>query len=201
MTGLAAQFGRVREDATAARVYFHTWWALRSLAYPDYLPVMNDHAYVDFFHAAHTGFLKLTFISLSKLFDREALGLGEPRRLLEAEGHVDAAALIRAATVPKTELVKKLLRIRNKSVAHTEKEIHRHAIYETNPVTPDEIRDLIDGICTALDDVGGVLGSGTRISDGQRQERAVMELLKRLDDCSTQQATSHGKARRVSHEP
>ena len=189
MTDLTAQFERVREDATAARVYFHTWWALRSLAYPDYLPVMNDHAYVDFFHAAHTGFLKLTFISLSKLFDRDSLGLAALRGLLEAEGHTSAAELIRGATVPKTELVERLLRIRNKSVAHTEKEIHRDAAYETNPVTPDEIRDLIDGICSALNEAAEMLGSSTRISDGERQERAVMELLPRLDHRSTQQAT------------
>ena len=57
------------EEGIASKAHFQTWWALRSLALPDYLDTMNDLEYVDFFHASNSGHYKLIFVTLSKIYD------------------------------------------------------------------------------------------------------------------------------------
>jgi len=66
-------FSLLFEEASAASSYFHTWWALRNLAMPQYLHTMDHHEYVDFFHASNSGFFTLTFVSLAKIFDTDPL--------------------------------------------------------------------------------------------------------------------------------
>jgi hypothetical protein len=68
--------------------YFHTWWALRNLAIPKYLSTMNSYEFVDFFHAASSGFFKLIFVSIAKLFDADdrTLGVRGFRELLSGSG-------------------------------------------------------------------------------------------------------------------
>ena len=59
------------DEGGAARAHFHTWWALRNLALPDFYETMSDYTYVDFFHASNAGHYKLFFLALSKIFARE----------------------------------------------------------------------------------------------------------------------------------
>src|SRR5688572_10747584 len=102
MSELRAAIARVKEDAGAARAYFHTWWGLRSLALPQFHSTLNNYTYVDFFHAANSGFLKLTFVSLAKLFDRDdrALGFSRLREVLAASGRVDDSTFLQERLAP-----------------------------------------------------------------------------------------------------
>ena len=182
MLAVPEALARVSEDASAATVYFHTWWALRNLAVPEYLSTMNNTAYIDFFHASNSGFLKLTFISLAKLFDSDdrALGIRGLRRVLEASGYSREAKAIEQRFAPHTDLVTRVLGTRSRSVAHNEAAISRDQVYETYGVTPDEIRDLVSEVRNTVNELSQAIGSLNSISEGARSERAVLAMLEQL---------------------
>lgn len=176
-------FRRVRDDATHARVFFHTWWALVSRAIPDYHAIMSDHAYVDFFHACRAGFLTLVFVSLGRLLDgdRRSLGLKGLQKVLTDHGYTKEATQIDKLLSCNQQVVERIRGIRNKAAAHTDREMTRNDVYETYQVTPDEIRDLVGVIVDVVNDVEESLwSSGLLISSGERQENAMIALLSRL---------------------
>lgn len=182
MIELRSAVFRVKEDASAACAYFHTWWGLRNVSLPKYHAAMTDLAYIDFFHTANTGFLKLTFVSLAKLFDLNvrSLGLRRLRVSLTVAGFSNEASLIEDHMATHSDLVSRIRSIRNKSVSHNEAAMTRDEVYDRYGVTPDEIRSLIAEVCDVLNTVDSRLGSPTRISDGSRNERSVLALLERL---------------------
>lgn len=176
-------FWQLFEEASAASGYFHTWWALRNLAIPAYLPAMNNYEYVDFFHASNSGFLTLTFVSLSKIFDRDtrAVGMKSLREALAAEGHTAEAEAVKNQLSPHKDLVGRILGIRNKSVSHNQADLSLDEVYETYRVTANEIRQLINDVCAVMNMVAKALGSTNSISDGSRHEKAVIKLLEALE--------------------
>lgn len=101
------------EEGIAARAHFQVWWALRNLAIPEYLPVMNDGSYVDFFHASNSGHCKLFFLALSKVFDRDTrvAGISGLKRALRSEGHTHIALRIAREMKPIDSFVKKLTQL------------------------------------------------------------------------------------------
>lgn len=179
-------FQRVQEEAKKSCMYFHTWWGLVNRALPEHASTINDLSYVDFFHAANSGFFELIFVSLSKLFDRtksgnqEALGFRRFRKMLKQQGYVEEAHLIEQRLSPKEDLVSRIRSIRDRTISHNEAVLTREAVFEQYGITPDEIRELIHDICDVLNEVGRRIGYPTGISDGERSERAVIALLEAL---------------------
>ena len=179
-------FRRIQEEAKKSRMYFHTWWGLVNRALPEHASTINDWSYVDFFHAANSGFFELIFVSLSKLFDRtksgnqEALGFRRFRKMLKQQGYVEEAHLIEQRLSPKADLVKRIRSIRDRTISHNEAALTREAVFEQYGITPDEIRELIHDICNVLNEVGRRIGYPTGISDGEHSERAVIALLQAL---------------------
>jgi hypothetical protein len=170
------------EEGIAARAHFQTWWALRNLAIPTYLPTMNDMAYVDFFHASNSAHYKLYFIAISKIYDRDprVAGISELRKALKAEGRDDLARYIQQQLKPLTGLLKKVLAIRNKVIAHNEFSLPRTKVYQIHGVTPNQIRDLIDQTCEVINHVAREIGFSNTIFDSDRHQRATISMLERL---------------------
>ena len=56
----------------------------------------------------------------------------------------------------------------------------RDEVFEAYGVTPNEIRALVEAVRTVLNEAGRRLGWPTVISEGERQERATMAILRRL---------------------
>ena len=182
-TQVSRAFNRVRDDATHAHVFFHTWWALVAEALPEYHATMSDSAHVDFFHACRAGFLTLVFVSLGRLLDRnrKSLGLKRLQSVLGEHGHTREASQIDNLLSRNHDLVERIRGIRNKASAHTDRELTRDDVYAMYQVTPDEIRKLMSGIVEVVNDVERSLwASGLLISSGQRQEDATIALLRRL---------------------
>ena len=177
-----AAFGRVREEATKSCAYFHTWWSLRNLAYPDFLPTMRDHEHVDFFRTCQVACFAMTFVSLGKLLDRDdrSLGLGRLRRILCQHGYDDVAASMKVALSGHVNLVKRVVAIRNRTISHNDLDKTRDGIFKEHGTTPDEIRALVEAIRTSLNQAGHELGWTAEISAGERHERATMACLRRL---------------------
>ena len=184
-TEVGAAFQRVRGDATHASVFFHTWWALAGVAKPEYTATMNNQAYVDFFHACEAGFLTLVFVSLGRLLDSDSrsLGLKHLHEVLQEHGHANQAAKIEKLLSGNRDLARRIRGIRNKSAAHTDREMTREDVYGTYGVTPDELRKLARTIVDVMNDVEQSLGLlGLLISTGERQQRATISLLRCLRD-------------------
>lgn len=170
------------EEGIKARAHFQVWWTLRNKALPNYYEAMNDFAYVDFFHAANSGHYTLFLLSLAKIFDQDSrvAGLKEFRRVLRAEGMNKSALAISHALKPHQEIVKRVMAIRNKSVAHNEHGITRSKVYMLNGVTPNQLHDLIDVTCKSINEAASVLGINNLIFDSDRVERATLNMLETL---------------------
>lgn len=170
------------EDGIAARAHFQVWWALRNRALPEYLDTMNELDHVEFFHASNSGHYKNFFVALSRIFDRDprTAGMRELRKALAFEGRRDLADYLVAKLRLIEAQVGSVMQIRNKSIAHNDRSIPRDKVYEINGITPDEIRELIDVACTAINHIAGELGLSERIFQGERFERATLNMLRRL---------------------
>lgn len=174
---------RLIEEGINARAHFQIWWALRNLALPKYLPAMNNLDYVDFFHAANSGHYLLYFLALSKIFDRDprVAGISELKRALRAEGRTNIALQIARELKPVEPYVKRLMRIRNRSVVHNEHTISRSKVYEINGITPNQLREVIDVVCGSINGAARALGIANTVFESDRAERATLNLLEALN--------------------
>ena len=170
------------EEGTAARAHFQVWLALRNLAVQRLLPAMNDLSYVDFFHASNSGHYKLFFIALSKIFDRDqrVAGISELKKTLRADGRTDLALYIARELKPVEKLIVRMMRIRNKSIAHTERRMPRTQVYKINGITPNQIRQVIDQVCSVINHVATDLGISNTIFESDRLEKATLRMLETL---------------------
>ncbi len=85
---------RVRQEASAARAFFHTWNELNlARGDPQLRATMNDYEYVDFFHVSLASNFRLMFLSLGSLFDKnsKALSLRMVAETLKNNGYVKVA--------------------------------------------------------------------------------------------------------------
>jgi hypothetical protein len=179
--------GDLSDEAGAARAHFHTWWALRNLALPDFYEAMNDYTYVDFFHTSNAGNYKLFFLTLSKIFDRDprVSGISHLKEALRQEGYQQLASELEARLIPLTSSVARVMNIRSKTIVHNDRTLSREKVYEINGITPDEIKALIDSTCELLNMVARGLGITNVISEGARFEKATLAMLERLRDGET----------------
>lgn len=171
------------EEGTAARAHFQVWWALRNLALPKYLSTMNDRNHVDFFHASNSGHYKLFFLALSKIFDRDSrvAGISEWKKALRAEGHGPWALRVTRELKPIEPLVKKLMHIRNRTIVHNNHTVPRAKVYKINGITPNQLRQIIETVCSTISSTASDLGIANTIFDSARFERATLAMLKRLE--------------------
>ena len=174
---------RLAEEGNKARAHYQIWWALRNLALPKYLPTMNDHSYVDFFHASNSGHYTLFLLALSKIFDRDTrvAGISELKRALRAEGHAQVANKIARDLKPYAPYVRSILGIRNRSLVHNEHQISRNRVYQVNGITTNQMRDTMNAVCAAINEATEALGLGNMVFVSDRAERATLSMLETLD--------------------
>ena len=183
MNELFSVITSIIEDCKAANAHFQVWWVLRSLALPDYYDTMNEHRYVDFFHASNSGHYKLFYIALSKIYDRNerAVGIRELKKKLIESDYIDLAQYIDKELTPNTDLVKKIKTIRNQSIAHNQVGLSRTEVYKSNEITPNQIKAIIDKTIDVINTVSEDIGVNNLIFNNDRLERATFEMLKTLE--------------------
>ena len=171
------------QEGIKAKAHFQVWWALRNRALPRFLDTMNDHEYVDFFHAANSGHYTLFLLSLAKIFDRDprVAGVMELRRALRAEGMTSTANRVARLLKPHERCVRSVMGIRNRSVVHNEFAAPIREVYKANGITPNDLRALIDTTCCAINGVADELGIRNPIFDDDRTERATLKMLEVLE--------------------
>ena len=173
---------RVREEASAARAFFHTWNAL-NLARGDsrLLAAINDYRHVDFFLVSLSGNFRLFFLSLGRIFDkrRGAVSLRLLEKRLAQNDCSEMADLIGRVYTDHRDAIERIRKIRNKSIAHMEP-ASMEAVLKNATITPNQVDALIDAVCNVLNKVLEELGYPDRISGGERNQRAVQSLLESL---------------------
>jgi hypothetical protein len=173
---------RLIEEANVAEAHFQTWWALRNRALPEFYEVMNESSVREFFIASATGHFKLIFVALGKIFDSDtrAASVRTLRLELEKDGHGQIAVELGQALAASTEVIEKILAIRNRSVVHNESSIPRDKVYELHGVSANEIRAAIDALGTALNNVAQALRYPARVSVSNSFEEATLTMLRML---------------------
>ena len=173
---------RVRQEASAARAFFHTWNELNlARGDPRLRATMSDCKYVDFFHVSLAGNFRLMFLSLSSLFDRnsKALSLRAVSKALKNEGYVEVAYKVNKLYSIHKDTIVGIQHIRNKSIVHNDP-VSTESVFGDVSITPNAIIELIDAVCLLLNEVLSELDFPNRISEGERNRRAVRSLLAAL---------------------
>ena len=73
------------------------------------------------------------------------------------------------------------MNIRNRSLVHNEFAIARRRVYKLNGVTPNQLRALIEAVCSSIRVAALDLGLSETIFDSDRFERATMSMLESLE--------------------
>lgn len=170
------------EEGKSAKAHFQIWWTLLNLALPEYYDAMNDKEYVDFFHATNSGNYKLFYISLSKIYDPDAntSGMRSLKTALEKNGRTDLKQYVESETANLTELVQKVMKIRNQAVGHNQKDLSRKKVHEINGITPNQIQELIEKTANIINYVARELDINNTIFESNRAEKATLKMLNTL---------------------
>lgn len=175
---------RIREEASAVRAFFHTWNALNMARGETALrATMNDYRYVDFFITCMAGNFRLVFLSLRKIFDEGRDTVGFPflaKKLIES-GYADFALAISEIISTNSSAIKEIRRVTNKSIAHNDL-ASTSEIFESVNITPNQVETLISASCGILNAIGEKMDVPNRISEGERNDCAVRNLLNALHD-------------------
>ena len=167
-------------EAGDARANFRVWRTL-DLSKGDRkrLNAMNDWAHVDFFHVAIWGTQALSFLSLGKIFD-ETKGVLKLRNIVRSLNDNELARDVDELYNGHGEVIKKIKRIRDKSVAHNDKAMDQRSLFDEVGITPNEMESLIEDVCRILNGAAGRQSFPNRISDDMRFKNAVHGLLDKL---------------------
>lgn len=171
---------RIMSTATDAQANFHIWKTLKLSRDESKRPnAINDYEYVDFFHTTIWGSQTLVFLSLGKIFDK---GKGTLKVCKLVRGLNDDQLNDRFDSLSKKhkEVIDKVMKVRNKTVAHNEKLNDDIRVFQEASVTPNEIESLIDDIRIILNAAADRESISDRIPEGLRFKNAVHSLLDRL---------------------
>ena len=173
---------RLVDECVSAKAHYQIWWALGNRALPKYHQTMSEFSHVDFFHAASPGHFTLYLLSIAKIFDRDdrVAGVKALRESLRAEGRGALANRVASELKSQAPLVTRVMRIRNRLLAHNDHSTTADELFRINGVTPNDLRDLIDAVSRILNEVARELGLSERVFDSKRYESATLSMLETL---------------------
>ncbi|NOI46175.1 hypothetical protein [Vibrio alginolyticus] len=132
--------------------HYEIWWALGYTENRKKFRGVFEHN--DYNHVLHTSYIAnqmAMFMALARLFDRDprASSMSVLRRSLSDNGFDSLSQLICHELQAYKTLVKKILDVRSKLVAHKDSSYTDSEVLSENGITPKEIRDLLKS-CTGL---------------------------------------------------
>jgi len=184
MDKLDCLFRRISDSIEAGTAFYQIWFTLRGQgkALPEYYNDMNEFRYVDFFHAINSGTYRLMFIELGCLFDTDprAASIRNLKSELVKIGRQDLVSHIDKQLSPYTDMVKNILTIRSKLIAHKELGASSEVIHSKYGIKPDMIKDLLKICCLLINDIHEKLFGKNGVfcaAETERFENATFKLL------------------------
>lgn len=123
------------------------WWELgcaqnRSKFSNEFTSKRFNH----FLHASYEAHAIAMYLALGRTFDsdRRASSFKNLKDELRLFGHIELVEMIENQLKPYSQLVKKVLDIRSKTVAHSDLSHTESLVMKANPITPDEFKFLIN---------------------------------------------------------
>lgn len=123
------------------------WWELgcaqnRSKFINEFKSKRFNH----FLHASYEAHAITMYLALGRVFDTDTRtsSFKTLKESLRSLGHIELVETIENQLKPYSELVKKVLDIRSKTVAHSDLSHTESLVMKANPITPDEFKLLIN---------------------------------------------------------
>ena len=115
------------QEGIAAISYYQVYSVLRNKEYLAQQEILGHGDFKDYFHASHTAHFKMIFITLGKIFDKDpkAASMKELIKALKKEKRHGLVKYIEKKLGPQTDIHKKIEEIRNKSIAHNQRNLNR----------------------------------------------------------------------------
>ena len=170
------------QEGMAAISYYEVYSVLGRKEYFAQQRILDNDNYKDFFHVSHTAHYKMIFIALGKIFDKgsETASIEKLKKVLKNEKRNDLITYIEEKLGSQTEICKRIQAIRNKSIAHNQRNPSKEEIYEDNPVTPNELYCLINETCEVINYLALEFGlSGMSMSG--RAKKSMLKVLEVLN--------------------
>lgn len=184
MNDLEHLLRRISDSIEAGTAFYQIWFTLRGKgkALPDFFNDMNDDRYVDFFCAINPGTYMLMLIELGCLFDSDprSASIRNLKSKLAEIGRNDLVMNIDNRLSPYTEMVKNILIIRSKLIAHKELGVFSEDIHSKSGIIPDTIKDLLTVCCLLINDLHEKLFRQNGVfcaAETERFENATFKLL------------------------
>lgn len=116
-------------------------------------------------------------------FDRDSrvAGINELKKALRSEGKGNIALRIVQELKPIEPLVKRVMSTRNRTIVHNEHSVLRTKVYKINGIPLNQLRLVIDTICTTVNSAARDQGITNTIFESDRLERATLGMLEKLD--------------------
>ena len=157
---------QLAEGVNSAQAGYEIWFTLvgKDKALKEYFNEINDYRYRDFFDTIISGQFRVMSIEIACLFDpdRRAYSFCRLKELLVKEEKYEIADLINDELDPYRELIKNITEIRNKSIAHHDKNWTEEQLYKEYAFIPNDVclllkacNDLIKSIYSKLIYSGG----------------------------------------------
>jgi len=172
----------IEASALKAEAAFQLWWGINHDGKNDHLDAMNNFKHVDFFHAVVPLLLQGILINLSRVFDRasDLSGIKSLKDDLATIGKHEAVTDIDKVLKNHVSTVKSIKGIRDQSVAHSKHAKSVDQIYQENPITPDQMKELISTIKEVVEIASKSVGRNSNILLSQRYLDATLSLLGNL---------------------
>lgn len=172
----------IEDSIIKAEVSFQMWWAIEHDGRKDHIRIMNQHDFVDFFTAAIPIFLQGILINLSSIFDRaeDLSGIRSLKLELSKRGLNEALSEIEITLKPHEGAIKSIKGIRDQSVGHKKRIKTTSEIYQENPLTPDQIKELIADVKHILKFSGVSVDKHCFILQSERYKESTLNVIRAL---------------------
>ena len=151
--GLRDLIHRLAEGVNSAQASYEIWFTLvgKDKAFEEFSQDMNDHRYVDFFHATIAGHCKLMFVEIACLFekDKRTSSFYNLKKSLDKENRKSLVDLIDQELEPHHELIKNVRAVRDKNAAHHDMNWTEERLYKAYGIVPNHVRTLLT-VCNCM---------------------------------------------------
>ncbi|EJL6339948.1 hypothetical protein NMR29_003562 [Vibrio cholerae] len=169
----------IEDSLLKAEASYQLWWGIKHHGITEHYGALNDLDYVDFFHASIPIYLQSIFICLSKVFDRagDLSGIRALKRELTNIGQESISDQISSILERNVDQIKSIKGIRDQSVGHRKTSKTVDDIYSENPITPDEIKALIDDLKSVVEFASKAFERQSNVLSTQRYLNATINLM------------------------